>query len=74
MNNLFIYLVVPLTVVPFNSMFQSKLNQPLLLKQFYSINLLGIMHFLLAKVTNSILNNSKSSRNQFIATNLPHNG
>lgn len=70
MNAIFIYLIVALTAIFCSSLFQSKLNQPLLLKQLYSIDLIILndsSHISEMKVA-KLLNIFKSSRNIFIKT------
>jgi hypothetical protein len=73
MNALFIQLVAPLTVISFNSSFQKTFNQPILLKQIFSKNIIGYKHLSMIKAA-IVLNNFKSSRTEFIEAYLPHNG
>lgn len=54
MNTLFIYLIVPSAVILTNSLFQSNLNKPQLLKQLYAIDLAIFTRLSMIKVVKSI--------------------
>ena len=65
MNATFIYLIVVLSAIFCSNLFQSKLNQPLLLRQLYSIDLFDLNHssqFYEMKVVKSLNNFFKQSQ------------
>ena len=72
MDAIFIYLIIALTAKFCSSLFQSKLNQPLLLRQSYSIDLIILnnsSHISEMKVA-KLLNIFKNKQSQYIYQDL----
>jgi len=72
MDAIFIYLIIALTAKFCSSLFQSKLNQPLLLRQLYSIDLIisnNLSHISEIKVA-KLLNIFKNKQSQYIYQDL----
>jgi hypothetical protein len=67
MNLTFINIVVPNTVKTFNSLFLSKLSQPLLLKPHYPKNLIDFKHLSMIKAVNTM---DKIKQSQYIYQDL----